>query len=144
MINKKVIIGTAIFFVMTLLGFIQINIINTKALSPIGNGEDNYELVKDEFGEDFEEFIKDDAEIKIYTANDNNENTTIKVKSKEYIINMNNKITEGFYNMGGFIYNGFDSIINKVSGKIKKDNTEENSNQDLDNIINDFLEEKNN
>ena len=144
MINKKVIIGTAIFFVMTLLGFIQINIINTKALSPIGNGEDNYELVKDEFGEDFEEFIKDDAEIKIYTPNDNIENTTIKVKSKEYIINMNNKITEGFYNMGGFIYNGFDSIINKVSGKIKKDNTKENSNQDLDNIINDFLEKNNN
>lgn len=144
MINKKVIIGTAIFFIMTLLGFIQINIINTKALSPVGNGEDNYELVKDEFGEDFEEFIKDDAEIKIYTPNDNNENTTIKVKSKEYIINMNNKITEGFYNMGGFIYNGFESIINKVSGKIKKDNIEENSNQDLDNIINDFLEEKNN
>lgn len=144
MINKKVVIGTAIFFIMTLLGFIQINVINTKALSPVGNGEDNYELVKDEFGEDFEEFIKDDAEIKIYTTNENNENTTIKVKSKEYIINMDNKITEGFYNMGGFIYNGFGSIINKVSGKIKKDNTEENSNQDLDNIINDFLEESNN
>lgn len=144
MINKKVVIGTAIFFIMTLLGFIQINIINTKALSPVGNGEDNYELVKDEFGEDFEEFIKDDAEIKIYTTNENNENTTIKVKSKEYIINMNNKITEGFYNMGGFIYNSFDSIINKVSGKIKKDSTEENSNQDLDNIINDFLEENKN
>ncbi|MBD7913991.1 hypothetical protein H9660_02420 [Clostridium sp. Sa3CUN1] len=144
MINKKVLIGTAIFFIITLLGFIQINVTNTKALSPVGNGEDNYELVKEEFGEDFEEFIKDDAEIKIYIPNDNNENTTVKVKSKEYIINMNNKITEGFYNMGGFIYNGFDSIINKISGKIKKDKKEENLNQDLDNIINDFLKQNNN
>ncbi len=144
MVNKKVLIGTAIFFIITLLGFIQINVTNTKALSPVGNGEDNYELVKEEFGEDFEEFIKDDAEIKIYIPNDNNENTTVKVKSKEYIINMNNKITEGFYNMGGFIYNGFDSIINKISGKIKKDKKEENLNQDLDNIINDFLKQNNN
>ena len=144
LINIKVIIGTAIFFIITLLGFIQINVTNTKALSPVGNGEDNYELVKEEFGEDFEEFIKDDAEIKIYIPNDNNENTTVKVKSIEYIINMNNKITEGFYNMGGFIYNGFDSIINKISGKIKKDKKEENLNQDLDNIINDFLKQNNN
>ena len=144
LVNKKVLIGTAIFFIITLLGFIQINVTNTKALSPVGNGEDNYELVKEEFGEDFEEFIKDDAEIKIYIPNDNNENTTVKVKSKEYIINMNNKITEGFYNMGGFIYNGFDSIINKISGKIKKDKKEENLNQDLDNIINDFLKQNNN
>lgn len=144
MINKKVIIGTAIFFIIILLGFIQINIINTKALSPIGNGEDNYELVKEEFGKDFEEFIKDDAEVKIYTPNENNENTTIRVINKEYIINMNNKITENFYKMGGFFYNGLESIINKVSGKSKNNIEKDNKSEDLDKIINDFLENNDN
>lgn len=143
MINKKVAVGTIIFLVITVLGFIQINVINTKALSPIGNGEDNYELVKEEFGKDFEEFIRDDAEVKIYTPDDNNENIMVKVSNKEFIINVNNKITEKFYNLGGFIYNGFNSIINKFNGKIKN-SEEENTNGDLDKIINDFLEEQNN
>ncbi|MGG7144558.1 hypothetical protein ACQPVP_14035 [Clostridium nigeriense] len=143
MINKKVVVGTIIFLMIIVLGFIQINTINTKALSPIGNGEDNYELVKEEFGEDFEEFIRDDAEVKIYTANSNNENIMVKVFNKEFVVNMNNKITEKFYDLGGFIYNGFNSIINKFNGKTN--NTEDiNNSEDLDKIINDFLEGNNN
>ena len=144
MINKKIIVGTIIFFIIIVLGFIQINVINTKALSPVGNGEDNYELVKEEFGKDFEEFIRDDAEIKIYTPNDNNENTMVKIFDKEFIININNKITQKFYDLGGFIYNSFNSIISKFNGKIK--NSEENNNnnnEDLEKIVNDFLEGKN-
>ncbi|MBE6053816.1 MAG: hypothetical protein E7212_07855 [Clostridium sartagoforme] len=142
MINKKVLIGTIICLIMVVLGFIQINIINTKALSPVGNGEDNYELVKEEFGKDFEEFIKDDAEVKIYTPNDEIENTTVRVYSKEFIINMNNKITEKFYDLGGFLYNGISSIMDKVSGKINN-NEESNESEELDKIINDFLEDNN-
>ncbi|MGG7057056.1 hypothetical protein ACQPUZ_02030 [Clostridium tertium] len=143
MINKRVVVGTIIFLIIIVLGFIQINVINTKALSPIGNGEDNYELVREEFGKDFEEFIRDDAEVKIYTPNDNNENMMVKVFDKELIINFNNKITEKFYNLGGFIYNGFNSIINNFNGKTN--NTEDSNNsEDLDKIINDFLEENNN
>ncbi|MGG7212979.1 hypothetical protein ACQPUY_05095 [Clostridium nigeriense] len=143
MINKRVVVGTIIFLIIIVLGFIQINVINTKALSPIGNGEDNYELVREEFGKDFEEFIRDDAEVKIYTPNDNNENMMVKVFDRELIINFNNKITEKFYNLGGFIYNGFNSIINNFNGKTN--NTEDNNNsEDLDKIINDFLEENNN
>lgn len=143
MINKRVVVGTIIFLIIIVLGFIQINVINTKALSPIGNGEDNYELVREEFGKDFEEFIRDDAEVKIYTPNDNNENIMVKVLNKELIINFNNKITEKFYNLGGFIYNGFNSIINNFNRKTN--NTEDSNNsEDLDKIINDFLEENNN
>lgn len=143
MINKKVLIGTVIFLIIVILGFIQINVINTKALSPIGNGEDNYELVKEEFGKDFEEFIKDNAEVKIYTPNDQIENTTIKINNKEFIINMNNKITEKFYNLGGFLYNGFSSIIEKITGKVEN-NEGSNKSEDLDKIIDDFLESKDN
>lgn len=143
MINKKVLIGTVIFLIIVILGFIQINVINTKALSPIGNGEDNYELVKEEFGKDFEEFIKDNAEVKIYTPNEQIENTTIKINNKEFIINMNNKITEKFYNLGGFLYNGFSSIIEKITGKVEN-NEGSNKSEDLDKIIDDFLESKDN
>ena len=142
MINKKVLIGTLIFFIIVVLGVIKINIINTKALSPVGNGEDNYELGKEEFGKDFEEFIKDDAEVKIYTPRDEIENTTVRIYDKEFIINTNNKLTEKFYEMGGFLYNGFSSIIDKINGKIKN-NEINNESEDLDKIINDFLEENN-
>lgn len=142
MINKKVLIGTLIFFIIVVLGVIKINIINTKALSPVGNGEDNYELVKEEFGKDFEEFIKDDAEVKIYTPRDEIENTTVRIYDKEFIINTNNKLTEKFYEMGGFLYNGSSSIIDKINGKIKN-NEINNESEDLDKIINDFLEENN-
>lgn len=143
MINKKILIGTVIFLIIVILGFVQINVINTKALSPIGNGEDNYELVKEEFGKDFEEFIKDNAEVKIYTPNDQIENTTIKINNKEFIINMNNKITEKFYNLGGFLYNGFSSIIEKITGKVEN-NEGSNKSEDLDKIIDDFLESNDN
>ena len=143
MINKKILIGTVIFLIIVILGFVQINVINTKALSPIGNGEDNYELVKEEFGKDFEEFIKDNAEVKIYTPNEQIENTTIKINNKEFIINMNNKITEKFYNLGGFLYNGFSSIIEKITGKVEN-NEGSNKSEDLDKIIDDFLESNDN
>ncbi len=143
MINKKVLIGTLIFFIITILGVVQVNIINTKALSPVGNGDDNYELVKEEFGGDFEEFIKDDAEVKIYTPNDVIENPTIKIYDKEFIIELNNKITEKFYDVGGFLYNGFNSIIDKVNGKIKNNEVNTES-EDLDKIIDDFLQDNNN
>ncbi|WP_291652885.1 hypothetical protein [Clostridium sp.] len=128
MFNKKVLIGTLIFSLLVFIGFVQINIVNTRALSPIGNGEDNYQLVKEEFGEDFEEFIRDNAEVKIYTTDENNENTTIKVSDKEFMINANNPITEKIYMLGSSIYNGFNSIKNKINEKIKSDDKDEESN----------------
>ncbi len=57
---------------------------------------------------------------------------------------MNNKITENFYKMGGFLYNGLDSIINKVSGKVKNNTEKDSKSEDLDKIIDDFLEKNDN
>lgn len=169
MFNKKVLIGTIIFSLMVFIGFIQINIINTKALSPVGNGEDNYELVKEEFGEDFEEFIRDDAEVKIYTSQLENDSTIIKIEDKEFKVSTDNVVTEKIYMVGSKIYSGFTSIKNKINGKIKNDNKNEetnstnegdkedinnievegkkentNGNNDkLDKIVDDFLEKSN-
>lgn len=52
-------------------GVIKINIINTKALSPLGNTNENYKLVSAEFGEDFSNFIKDNSFLKIYKESQN-------------------------------------------------------------------------
>ena len=46
-----------LFFVMV--GIIKVDIINTKCLSPLGNTNENYELISKEFGDDFSNFIKE-------------------------------------------------------------------------------------
>ena len=55
-----------ILFSMVIVGCIIVNIKNTEALSPFGNTLNNYQIITEEFGEDFSEFIKDNANIKIY------------------------------------------------------------------------------
>lgn len=161
MFNKKVLLGVFIFFIIVTLGFIKINTINTKALSPVGNTEDNYELVKEEFGEEFQEFIKDDAEVKIYASKDDENNPSVKIGNKEFIIDLNNKVTKQIYNIGGFIYNGFNNLINKFDKK--SDNNDEtinsseesntkdsdkddsnSSNKKVDSIIDNYLDSINN
>lgn len=62
---KKVLPAFLILFII-LAGIIKIDIINTKALSPLGNTNENYKLVREAFGEDFSNFIKDNAFLKIY------------------------------------------------------------------------------
>lgn len=146
MFNKKVIFGFVMFFLIVLVGFIKVNIVNTKALSPIGNGEDNYQLVKEEFGEEFQEFIKDKSEIKIYTKSSNSDNMTIKALNKEYIVKTDNIVTRSFYNLGEIIYNNLDKITNNIKkidfniSKEKKNNTkDETKNDELEKAIDEFL-----
>ena len=140
------IFGFVMFFLIVLVGFIKVNIVNTKALSPIGNGEDNYQLVKEEFGEEFQEFIKDKSEIKIYTKSSNSDNMTIKALNKEYIVKTDNIVTRSFYNLGEIIYNNLDEItknIKKVDfniSKEKKNNIkDETKNDELEKAIDEFL-----
>lgn len=149
MFNKKVLFGFSLFFILVLVGFIRINIINTKALSPIGNGEDNYELVKEEFGEEFEEFIKDKTEVKIYTKSLNNDNTVIKLSNKDYILKTDNILTRSFYNLGELIYNNLNKVVNTIKNidiniiKNKKENTkDEMKNEDVEKAINEFLKDR--
>lgn len=60
-----------LLLVIIFVGVIKINIINTKALSPLGNTNENYKLVSTEFGEDFSNFIKDNSFLKIYQESQN-------------------------------------------------------------------------
>lgn len=147
MINKKYIIPMVIIVLVVVIGIVKINIINTKALSPMGNSEENYALVSKEFGEDFAEFIKDNAEVKIYTG-EGNEDPSIKIKDKEIQLKKENPFIKGFVNASEKIKDLFMAVKGKVDGKINDINksNKENKNEDLDSTVNDFINnrEKNN
>ena len=89
-----------LIFILAFLSLIKVNIINTNALSPLGNTNENYEKIKDEFGEEFSNFIKDNSPVKIY---EEKEDVLIKVGESEFKIdedwsftNIRNQIGEVF------------------------------------------------
>jgi hypothetical protein len=131
---------------MVFVGFIRINIINTKALSPTVDGDKNYEMIKSEFGEDFEEFIKDGSEVKIYIPDE--EKITVKIGDKEIFINDSNVFLDKVYDFGELAYNQIaevtDKIIDKFNIDIKEnneDNIQNNDENNLDNIVDDFIQD---
>ncbi|MBE6051620.1 MAG: hypothetical protein E7214_13475 [Clostridium sp.] len=75
---------------MAVWGLIKINVLNTKALSPLGNAKENYEKVKDKLGKDFSGFIYDNANIKIY--NNEKGNILIRVGDKDFKISKESAI----------------------------------------------------
>ncbi|QSW21532.1 hypothetical protein J1C67_00630 [Clostridium gasigenes] len=145
MFNKKFAISMFIIILLGIVGFIRINIINTKALSPIGNTEDNYALVSEEFGEDFTEFIKDNAEVKIYTG-EGEEDASIRIKEKELRLKKENPFIKVVITAGTKIESAFLSGKAKIDNKIKdinKNNTEkENTNKELDSKVDDFIKSR--
>ena len=112
--NKKyAIIFLSLVSIVVILQLTKINIINTKALSPVGNTDDNKKLVNTEFGEEFNSFIQDNSNIKIYenenekgylvTINDNK----IKIKEESYLVNV---IKKGFLLIGNVSH----KLINQI------------------------------
>lgn len=133
-----------VVFFVAFIGFIQINIINTKALSPMGTSDDNYAVVSKEFGKDFTEFIKDDSPIKIYTG----EEITVSINDVDYKINTDNQLIRVSKNIFTSISNGInfvkvkvDNLINNINTNNEK--TEENTvkpNNELDSIIDGYIQ----
>lgn len=112
--KKRIKLITSFFIVIlfiTIVSLVNINMINTKSLSPIGNTYDNFKLVSSEFGEDFTGFIQDNSNIKIYE--DNGEfivslnNKKIKIKEESKIINSIKSIILS-------IGNGFSKIFSTI------------------------------
>ena len=97
----KNILPISLVIVIILIGIIKINIINTKALSPLGNTNENYKLVSKEFGEDFSNFIKDNSFLKIYKESNNDllvrvGNSDFEIRNKSVITQKVEKIIEKF------------------------------------------------
>ncbi|MEG0238187.1 MAG: hypothetical protein RR628_01100 [Clostridium sp.] len=103
---------------LTIIGLININIINTKALSPIGNTYDNFKLVSSEFGEDFNGFIQDNSNVKIYedegeyivSVNDKK----IKVKEESNLLNGIKNIFRNTFEAFSKLFSTIEEFITKI------------------------------
>ena len=129
-----------ISIILLIIGFIVVNIINTESLSPLGTTEDNFKVVSDEFGEDFQEFIMDKSPIKIYVGEKNDGMATVKFYNKYINLTNNNFIMNFIKDLATYTNKAYINIRDKISGITK--NNKENSNykeSDFDKNINEFI-----
>lgn len=129
-----------ISIILLIIGFVEVNIINTESLSPLGTTEDNFKVVSDEFGEDFQEFIMDKSPIKIYVGEKNDGVATVKFYNKYINLTNNNFIMNFIKNLATYTNKAYINIRDKISGITK--NNKENSNykeSDFDKNINEFI-----
>ena len=129
-----------ISIILLIIGFVEVNIINTESLSPVGTTEDNFKVVSDEFGEDFQEFIMDKSPIKIYVGEKNDGMATVKFYNKYINLTNNNFIMNFIKDLATYTNKAYINIRDKISGITK--NNKENSNykeSDFDKNINEFI-----
>ena len=129
-----------ISIILLIIGFVEVNIINTESLSPLGTTEDNFKVVSDEFGEDFQEFIMDKSPIKIYVGEKNHGMATVKFYNKYINLTNNNFIMNFIKDLATYTNKAYINIRDKISGITK--NNKENSNykeSDFDKNINEFI-----
>ena len=129
-----------ISIILLIIGFVEVNIINTESLSPLGTTEDNFKVVSDEFGEDFQEFIMDKSPIKIYVGEKNYGMATVKFYNKYINLTNNNFIMNFIKDLATYTNKAYINIRDKISGITK--NNKENSNykeSDFDKNINEFI-----
>ncbi len=114
----SIIIFSVIIVLLAFFSLIKVNIINTKSLSPVGNTDDNKKIVNTEFGEDFNNFIQDNADVKIYNKengdyllniNDNN----LRIKKESELVNF---IKDKFYK----VTDNLKSVIINMQNLIQK------------------------
>lgn len=150
-IIKKILIP--IFAVILLIvGFVKINIINTESLSPLGNTDDNFKVVSEEFGEDFQEFIKDNSTVKIYVGEKKDGLATVKIYNKEIKLTSDNLFMNTIKTAGEYINNAFININDKINKSTKTNSeynedsvkTDEDDKNDFDKSVDDFIEKINN
>ena len=129
-----------ISIILLIIGFVEVNIINTESLSPLGTTEDNFKVVSDEFGEDFQEFIMDKSPIKIYVGEKNYGMATVKFYNNYINLTNNNFIMNFIKDLATYTNKAYINIRDKISGITK--NNKENSNykeSDFDKNINEFI-----
>ena len=109
------VIPACIILVAVLIGIIKVDIINTKSLSPLGNTNENYQLVSKEFGEDFSNFIKDNSYVKIYT--EEGENILVKLGDKKFKITNQSIFIKRIEDAVKSVGNGF-KVVKETIGKL--------------------------
>lgn len=108
--KKKKALVSIYFCILVLLmtvALLNINKENTSALSPLGvSADENFQMVSEEFGKDFERFIQDKVAVKTYEEEDG-----ILIKFGEVNLKLKNssKLIEA-------IGDRFNSIIETITG----------------------------
>lgn len=118
----KVYLIPLISIILLTIGFIKINIINTESLSPLGTTEDNFKVVSNEFGEDFQEFIMDKSPIKIYIGEKNDGMVKVKICNKYINLTNNNFILNFIKNLENYTKKYYINIRNKINLITKNNN----------------------
>ena len=115
-----------ISIILLIIGFVEVNIINTESLSPLGTTEDK--------------FIMDKSPIKIYVGEKNDGMATVKFYNKYINLTNNNFIMNFIKDLATYTNKAYINIRDKISGITK--NNKENSNykeSDFDKNINEFI-----
>lgn len=116
----SIILFSSIILISAFMGLIKINIINTKSLSPVGNTDDNKKIVNTEFGDDFNNFIQDNSNVKIYNKENGdyllniNENA-LRIKNESELVNF---IKKTFYKVTDSVKNVIINIQNLIENII--------------------------
>ncbi len=119
--KNKYLLGICSVFVLVfaIFNLVKINIINTKALSPVGNTDDNKKIVNSEFGDEFKSFIQDNSNIKIYeetngeylvTINDNK----IRIKEESSLLKGTKKILLKIKSITNNLISNIESLFQKI------------------------------
>lgn len=138
--------------ILLIIGFVKINIINTESLSPLGNTNDNFKVVSEEFGEDFQEFIKDNSMVKIYVGEKNDGLATVKIYNKEIKLTSDNLFMNTIKKVREYVDNAFINIKDKINKSTETNSeynedsvkTDEDDKNDFDKSVDDFIENINN
>ena len=134
--------------ILLIIGFVKINIVNTESLSPLGTTDDNFKVVRTEFGEDFQEFIMDKSPVKIYVGEKNDGLATVKVYDKSINLTNNNFLINSIKTLGSYISNTCSSLKDKIIKitKTKNENikNEDNNKSEFDKSVDEFIKNNSN
>lgn len=130
--------------IIVIIGCIYVNIKTTESLSPIGNTEDNYLIVSKEFGNDFSDFIKDKSPVKIYMGEEGDKQAVVKILSKEIKLTSENVFIKALEPVSNSFKSIWINIMDKLNRNTENNTTEDSGSVTVDNIINDFIKNKEN
>lgn len=119
--RNKYLLGIFSVFILicAILNLVKINVINTKALSPVGNTDDNKKIVNSEFGDEFKSFIQDNSNVKIYeetngeylvTINDNK----IRIKEESSLLKGAKKVFSKVESITNNLISNIESLFQKI------------------------------
>lgn len=119
--RNKYLLGIFSVFILicAIFNLVKINVINTKALSPVGNTDDNKKIVNSEFGDEFKSFIQDNSNVKIYeetngeylvTINDNK----IRIKEESSLLKGAKKVFLKVESITNNLISNIESLFQKI------------------------------